>query len=106
GDRGDFVPDEPPGTEANVEQVVIDFPAAADNAARWNVEPCRPATDLDLLPVGQPEPPFPQRIVEHDADVLELRIEIRAWRKIERHADQLGCFEIAEQRAAARGEVK
>src|SRR5207237_7351298 len=106
GDGGDLVPDEPPRAEADVEQVVIDFPAAADNAACRNVEPCCPATDLDLLPVGKLEPPLPQRIVENDADVLELRIEISAWRKIERHADQLGRFEIDEQRADDRGALK
>src|SRR2546422_6413167 len=46
--------------------------------------------NLDLLAVGEPEASFPQRIVQHDADVFELRIEIRLGGEVERHAHQLG----------------
>src|SRR5439155_3310177 len=75
GQRRDLLAAEKARLEAEVEHVAVDLPAAADDAARRDVEPGGAPADLDLLTVGEPEA-FPERVVQHDADVFELRIEI------------------------------
>src|ERR1041385_1800151 len=100
--NGDLLAREETRREADVELVAVELPAAADDAARGNVEPRGAAPDLDFLAIRQPKPPFPQRVVEHDADVFELRIEVRLRREVERHADQVGGREIDEQGADDR----
>src|SRR5439155_11532131 len=84
GKRRDLVPPEPALREPEVEQVPVDFPAAADDAAGRNVEPGRAPPDLDFLAIGQPESALPQGIVQYDADVLELRVEVGFRREVER----------------------
>src|SRR6266851_1126678 len=106
GQRRDLFTVEPVRGKAQVEYVTVDFPASPDDAARRNVEPRGTPANLDLLAVGEPEPSFPQRIVQHDADVFELRIEIRLGGEVERHAYQLGGCGIYEQRAHDGGDVE
>ena len=103
GKRRDLVAPEPAVGETEVETVPVDLPAAADDAARRDVEPRRAPSNFDFLAKRQPEPAFPQRIVQHDADVFQLRIEIGFRREIERHAHEVRGFDIDEQRADDRG---
>src|SRR5947199_144955 len=49
--------------------------------------------------VRQPPPLLPQRIVEHDAHVLELGIEVGPRREVERHAHQVGSGRVQVQGA-------
>src|SRR5439155_12126997 len=106
GQERDLLAAEPAHGQAQVEQVTVDFPASPDDAARRNVEPRGTPANLDLLAVGEPEASFPQRIVQHDADVFELRIEIRLGGEVERHAHQLGGCCVYEQRADDSGAVE
>src|SRR5205814_1829751 len=89
GEERDFVPLEPACGEPDVEHVAVDLPAGSNDAARRHVEPRGPPPDLELLAVGQPEPALPERVVEHDAHILELRVEIRVGGEVEGEADQI-----------------
>src|SRR5204863_44048 len=72
GEKGDLVAREPALRQPEVEHVAVDFPARADDAARRHVEPRGAAPDLDLLAIGKPVALLPQRVVQHDAHVLQL----------------------------------
>ena len=71
----------------------------ADDAARGDVQPGRAPPNLDFLPVGQPEAPLPQGVIQDDADVFDLRIEVGARGEVERHPHQVRRLEVEEQRA-------
>ena len=107
GQRRDLIASEKTRVEAQVEYVPVDLPASPDDAARGDVEPRGAAANLDLLAVREPESSFPERVVQHDADVLELWIEVGFGCEVERHPHQLGGFDIDEQRAddGGAGEV-
>ena len=107
GQRRDLIASEKTRVEAQVEYVPVDLPASPDDAARGDVEPRGAAANLDLLAVREPESSFPERVVQHDADVLELWIEVGFGCEVERHPHQLGGFDIDEQGAddSGAGEV-
>src|SRR4029453_5719147 len=77
------------GRQRHVELVVTDLPASADDAPNRKVEPAGAPTDLDLLPVRQPESAFLERILQDHADILEVSLEIRRRREAEPEPDQL-----------------
>ena len=103
GQGRNLFPHEPRSSKAQVDLIAVDLPAAADDAAGRQVEPRRAAADLDLLAVGQPPAILPQRVVEDDADVLELGIEIGARGKREREADEIGAGRVEVERADDAG---
>src|SRR4029077_13280438 len=76
------------------------------DAARRHVEPCGAAPDLDLLAIGEPVALLPQRVVEHDAHVLELGVEVGAGREVERHPDEIGGGRVEIESAYDAREVE
>ncbi len=92
-------PGEEPVGQRHVEIVAFDFPAAANDAARRKVEPPGAAADLDLLAVWQPVTPLVERVLQHDADVLELLVEIGGRGEAEPETDELGGGRVEVERA-------
>ena len=93
--------------QRHVEVVALDLPAAANDPAGRKVEPAGAPADLDLLAVGQPVALLVQRVLQHDADVLELPVEVGGRREAEAEPHQLrrGDVEVEgadDQRAGER----
>jgi hypothetical protein len=82
-----------------VHLVLAHVPAAADDAARREVEEGAGPAHLDLLPPRQPEAPLDERVLEHDRDVLVARVEVGGAREGEGEADEARRLEVDEQRA-------
>src|SRR5690606_21572528 len=79
--------------------VTADLPATADDPPDREVQPAPGASYLDLLPAREPEPTPNERILEHHGNVLELLIQIRRPREVERHPHYLRRGAIDVQRA-------
>src|SRR5687767_15897440 len=71
---GDRRAGEQPLGQCRIEIVVLDLPAAADDAARREVEPAEAAPQLDFLAVREPVALLPERALQRDGDVLELPV--------------------------------
>src|SRR4029077_5308623 len=96
--EGDLVAGEPGLGQPEVEHIPVDFPPRPDDAAHRPVEPRRAASDLELLTIRQPVALLPEGVVELDAHILELRIEIGTGREVERHAHEVRSPGIEVQR--------
>ena len=89
--------------DVEVQVVVGDLPAAADDATRRKIEPGHPPADLDLLAAGEPVAVLVERTLQNDADVLQLAVEIRRWSEAEAKPDQLGGRDVDGQDADHEG---
>jgi hypothetical protein len=85
--------------EPDIELVVPDLPAAADDAPGREVQPLGAAPNLDLLAARQPVAAFPQAVLQNDGDVLQRIVQVGAAGEIETEDDELGRLPIEVQAA-------